>query len=140
MIVEPSIALQTAIRAALIADPAIAALVQPQNIRAGSTRPDKTPCIILAGGQTQYLGRASGSQLVARVFLNLHIWAIEDGPDTAKAIGHAAANALIDMREADGIEIDEFDQPRVIWMRDPQPELAYVHGVMNLEAVMRWKI
>lgn len=140
MITDPITAMQTAIRAALITDPAVTALVQPQNIRAGSTRPEKTPCIILAGGQTQYLGRASGSQLCARLFFDLHIWAVEDGPDTAKAIGNAAALALIDLDGAEGIEIDELDMPRVVWMRDPQPELAHTHGVMDLEAVVRWKI
>ncbi|WP_127559063.1 DUF3168 domain-containing protein [Nioella ostreopsis] len=138
--IEPSVALQTAIRAKLIADPAVTALVAPDHIRAGSTRPDRTPCVILVGGQTQYLGRASGSQLCARVFFDLHIWALEDGPDTAKAIGHAAALALINLDDAAGIEIDTFDMPRTIWLRDPQPELAYTHGIMDLEAVVRWRI
>lgn len=138
--IEPSLALQTAIRSRLIEYPAVTALVPAASIRSGSTRPDRSPCIILAGGQTQYLGHAAGSQHVARVFLDLHIWAIEDGADTAKAIGYALAQALIGMPwQQDGFDIDAFDQPRIIWMRDPQPELAYTHGIAEIEAVIRWR-
>ena len=39
----------------------------------------------------------------------------------------------------DGFDIDQLDLPRVIWMRDPQPELAYTHGVIEVEAVIRWR-
>lgn len=138
---EPTVALRTAIRSRLVDDAAVAALVAPENIRSGSTRPDRTPCIILTGGQTQYLGHAAGSQLVARVFLDIHIWALEDGADTAQAIGFAVARALIGMpRRLDTFDLDSFDQPRFMWMRDPSPELAYTHGVGEIEGVMRWKV
>lgn len=138
--IEPSLAYQTAVRAALIASPAVTTLVTPDQIRAGSTRPDKMPTIILSDGQTQFLGRASGSQLVARVFLTLHIWAVEDGADTAKAIGFAVCNALTDAPAVTGFDIDEHAMPSVIWLRDPQPELAYCHGIAQLEAVVRWRV
>jgi hypothetical protein len=139
--IEPSLALQTALRSTLINDPAVTALVQPDHIRSGSTRPDKTPCVILAGGSTEYLGKASASQHVARISIDVHIWAIEDGADTAKAIGFAVAQALIGMAdEQDGFEIDNLDQPRMVWMRDPQPELSYTHGVIDVEAVIRWQV
>ncbi|PVA06112.1 DUF3168 domain-containing protein [Thalassorhabdomicrobium marinisediminis] len=138
--IEPSIALQTALRSTLIADPAVTALVQPDQIRSGSTRPDKAPCVILAGASTEYLGKAPGAQHLARVSLDLHIWAIEDGADTAKAIGFAVSQALIGMSdEQAGFEIDELDQPRMVWLRDPQPELSYTHGVLDVEAVIRWQ-
>jgi hypothetical protein len=139
--IEPSVAFQTAVRQHLIADTTVTALVQPANVRAGSTRPDKQPCIILAGASTQYLGRAAGDQHMARVSLDLHIWAIEDGADTAKAIGFAVCRSIAAMLdEQDGFAIDELDQPRMIWLRDPQPELAYTHGVLDLEAVIRWRM
>ena len=138
--IEPSVALQTAIRATLIADPALTALVAPDHIRAGSTRPDKTPCVILAGASTQYLGSASGGQYLAQINLDMHVWSIEDGADTAKAIGFAVSQAVIGMaNEQDDFAIDSLDQPRAIWMRDPQRELAYTHGVINVEAVVRWR-
>ncbi len=138
--IEPSVALQTALRATLIADTALTALVQPDRIRAGSTRPDKFPCVVMSGASTHYLGRASGDQHVARINLDLHIWAIEDGADTAKAIGFAVSKALIGIAdEQDGFCIDQMDQPRMVWLRDPQPELAYTHGVIDVEAVIRWR-
>ncbi len=138
--IEPSLALQTAVRSTLIGHPAVTDLVQPHRIRAGSTRPDKFPCVVLSGASTHYLGRASGDQHLARVNLDLNIWAIEDGPDTAKAIGFAVSCALIGMADdQDGFCIDQLDQPRLIWLRDPQPELAYTHGILEIEAVIRWR-
>ena len=138
--IEPSVALQTALRATLIADPAVTALVQPNRIRAGSTRPDRFPCIVMGYAQTHYLGRASGDQHVTRINLDLHIWAIEDGADTARAIGFAVSKAVTGLaNEQDGFSIDQLDQPRVVWLRDPQPELSYVHGVIEIEAVIRWR-
>ena len=138
--IEPSLALHTAVRSTLLAHPAVTDLVQPDRIRAGSTRPDKFPCVVLSGASTQYLGRASGDQRLARVNVDLNIWAIEDGPDTAKAIGFAVSRALIGMAdEQDGFSIDQLDQPRLIWLRDPQPELAFTHGILEIAAVIRWR-
>ena len=138
--IEPCLAYQTAVRAALIADADVTALVPADHIRAGSTRPDKLPTVILGDGQTEFLGRASGSQFLARVTLTLHIWAIEDGADTAKAIGFAVMNALTDAPAAVGFAIDEHEMPNVIWLRDPQPEQSYTHGIAQLEAVIRWSV
>jgi Protein of unknown function (DUF3168) len=138
--IEPTFALQTAIRAALIAAPAVSALVPADHIRSGSTRPDKLPAIIMSGGQTVFLGNAAGSQYVARVFLDLHVWALEDGAETAKAIGFAICNVLKQAPDAAGFAFDEFGLPAVRWMRDPDPEKAYTHGVLTVEAVMRWSV
>ncbi|GAA4111176.1 DUF3168 domain-containing protein [Aminobacter aganoensis] len=138
--IEPTLALQTAIRSALVASPAVAALVPVDHIRAGSTRPDKLPSIIMSGGQTIFLGNASGSQYVARVFLDLHIWALEDGADTAKAIGFAVSNVLKQAPDATSFAFDEFSLPAIRWMRDPNPAQAYTHGVITVEAVMRWSV
>jgi hypothetical protein len=138
VITEPSVEFQTAVRAQLIASPGVIALVRPELIRAGWHRPDGQPCVILTGGQTEYLGQASGSQHMARVYLDLHIWAIEGGPDTAKAIGWQITQALIGFTGTADLFVDEFDQPRVTWLRDVQPELCFVHGILSLEAVIRW--
>ena len=137
--IEPSIALQTALRGALIGNPTVSNLVAPDNVRAGSTRPDKLPCVILANPQTVHLGRASGGAYLTRVFIDLHIWAVEDGADMARQIGGAAALALWDRPAADGIAIDTYERPGFIYMRDPNPELAYCHGVGTVEAVIQWR-
>jgi hypothetical protein len=137
---EPSLAFQTAVRAALLAAVAVTNLVPANCIRAGSTVPDRMPSIILTGGQTEFLGRAAGQQFVARVYLDLHIWAMEDGADTAKAIGFAAFNALKSAPVSADYKTDSYEPPVIRWLRDPQPELAFTHGIMTLEAVIRWSL
>lgn len=140
---EPSLALQSAVRATLIAAPDVLALVPADQVRAGSTRPDRFPTIILADGQTIYLGRAAGGQHVARVTLDANIWAVEDGADTARAIGFAVLNALIAPPDlavlVAGSDVDDWTPPRLLWIRDPQPDQAYTHGLLSLEAVIRWR-
>jgi hypothetical protein len=138
--IEPTLALQIAIGDALEAAPAITALVDPVNIRSGSTRPDDLPAIIMANGQTIFLGNAAGSQYVARVFLDVHVWALEDGANAAKAIGFAVCNVLKEAPTAAGFSFDEFGMPAIRWMRDPEPEKAFTHGILTVEAVMRWSV
>lgn len=138
--IEPTVALQTAIRAALIASPAVADLVPADHIRAGSTRPDKLPAIIMANGMTEFLGNAAGGQYVARVFLDLHVWALEDGAETARAIGFAVCNVLKDAPGATGFSFDEWELPAVRWIRDPDPAQNLTHGVLTVECVMRWSV
>lgn len=138
--IEPSLAFRTAVRAALIAAPAIVALVPPERIRAGSTRPDKDACIVIAGDQTAFLGRASGSQLVAQCWLDLHIWAPDGAADRAQAIGAAVAATLFDAPASIGIEIDEWQHPTIRYLPDPAPERAWTHGHVELGAVLRWRV
>jgi hypothetical protein len=137
-VIEPSLELQKAIRAHLIGLRAVTDLVTPDHIRAGSTRPDKSPAIIIGDGVTQFLGYAAGSQYVARVFIDLHVWAIENGADVAKTIGGVLAAALRDPPATDGFAIDEWALTRIVWPRDPNPELG--HGVLSVEAAVRWSI
>ncbi|WP_417724204.1 tail completion protein gp17 [Salipiger sp.] len=140
MTTDPSLSFQTALRAALIADPAVTALLPAAHVRAGSTRPDKLPTIILANPQTIHLGRASGGFYVTSVAVDLHIWALDDGADMARQIGVAAALALWDAPHAEGIAVDDYMRPGFSYMRDPDPELAYCHGIGTAEAVVRWRV
>lgn len=138
--IEPSLALQAAIGSALAADPAVTALVEPAHIRGGQMRPDHFPCILMGNGQTVFLGNAAGSQYVARTYMDVHVWALEDGADTAKAIGFAVMNVLKAAPVTTGFAIDAFESPAIRWMRDPDPAKSYCHGVMTVEAVMRWSV
>jgi hypothetical protein len=138
--IEPSLAFQTALRAALIGSADLVALVPAANIRAGSVRATDLPSITFAGFHTQFLGRAAGSQLLARVGLDLNIWAEESGADVARAIGMKVLSILIDAPEVEGFSIDEYAKPQVIWLRDAQPDKNYTHGVVTLEAVLRWRV
>lgn len=139
--IDPTLSAQTAIRAALVASPAVSELVPAQHIRAGAIRPDRMPAIILESTRLEYLGAASGGQRLARVMVNLHLWAQEDGHDTARKIG-AAVLAALENGPNDTAEIafDEWRRPAVVWLRDPQPNMANTHGVMALEAVVRWRV
>lgn len=62
--IDPTLALQTAIHDHLVGDPAIVALVDPLNIRIGSSRPENLPGIRIANGTAMMRGRASGQQYV----------------------------------------------------------------------------
>lgn len=136
--IDPTLALQTALRAHLIADPAIIALVPADHIRSGSTRPDKLPTIVIGDGRNIMHGRAGGGQFVAGVWLDLHVWAQEDGHDRAKTIGAAVARRLINWPATSDFELDEFKHIRTVWPRDPDPD--YGHGVLSVEAVIRWRL
>src|SRR5690606_17852021 len=92
--IEPTLALQTAIRSALIASPAVINLVPADHIRSGSARPDKTPCIIMANASTSLHGHDYTAQRTAWVYLDLHIWTLDAGEDAAKEIAFAVTTAL----------------------------------------------
>lgn len=136
--IEPRLALRAAVRNALVNDPAVTALVQPDRIRSGSTRPENMPVIILAGEHTLFLGRAAGGQLLARVYMDTHIWGPDNGADLAFTIGGAVAGALFNAPGSDIITIDDYARPLIRWMRDPAPERTLTHGVVEIEAVVRW--
>lgn len=136
--IEPTLALQTAIRAALIAAPAVIALVPADNIRAGSTRPDKTPCIIMANGTTALHGHDYTSQRAAWVNLDLHLWTLDAGEDAAKEIAFAVSSALDKRLSIAGGYCDHFEVTGAVYPRDPDP--AYGHGVLSVEALIRWVI
>ncbi|MDR6831338.1 hypothetical protein J2W99_005091 [Bosea robiniae] len=136
--IEPTIAFRKAVVDHLASDPAVSALVDPENIRAGDFRPDELPAILLGSGNVVMHGRASGAQFVATVFMDLHIWALEPGLDGAQIVGAAVARRLMDW-PADGvIQFDAFRHTRTVWPRDPDPHFG--HGVMSVEAVIRWSI
>lgn len=138
--IDPSIEFQTAIRAGLTGHTEVSALVPAEHIRAGSTRPDKLPTIIMANPQLINLGRASGGQFLTRVYIDLHIWALEDGADMARQIGAAASVALWDAPECATVSIDAYERPSFAFTRDPDPERAYCHGVGTVVGVIRWRV
>ncbi len=105
--ITPDIEFQSAIRAALVADPVVTGLVPVDSIRAGSTRPEKLPCIILANPQTIHLGRTAGGSYLTRVYIDLHIWALEDG-------AHGPADRRRVVRVIVGCTADKWSRDRRI--------------------------
>ncbi len=136
--ITPDIEFQTQIRSALIASSAVTGLVPVDHIRAGSTRPDKLPCVVLANPDTANLGQ-SGERWLTRVWLDLHVWAIEDGADMARRIGGAVTAALWDAPVPTENDINSYGRPSFKYMRDPDPDKAYCHGVATVSGVVRWR-
>jgi hypothetical protein len=134
--IEPTLALRTAIRSKLIANPAVTALVDPANIRSGSTRPGDTPCIVMANGTTTLHGHDYTSQRAAWVYLDLHIWTHDQGADAAHAIAFAVQGALDKRLQVACGYCDSFKITRTVFPRDPDP--AFGHGVLSVEALVRW--
>ena len=135
--IEPTLALQTAIRARLIGEQDVIDLVPADHIRAGSTRPDKTPCIIMSDGNTAWHGHDYSSQRTAWVYLDLHIWTLDAGQDAAKKIA-GIVTAALDKRNLpiEGGYCDHFKVTASRFPRDPDP--AYGRGVLSVEALIRW--
>ncbi|MDF1598291.1 DUF3168 domain-containing protein [Mesorhizobium sp. YIM 152430] len=134
--IEPTLALQTAIRAKLIGTAAVLQRVDADNIRSGSTRPDNTPTIIMANGSTSLHGHDYTSQRAAWVNLDLHIWTKDEGPDAAKEIAFLVQSALDKRLPIEGGYCDSFKVTRTVFPRDPDP--AFGHGVLSVEALVRW--
>lgn len=135
---ESTLALQTAIRGALVGAPAVAALVPSDHIRSGSTRPDKTPAIIMSDGNTELAGHDYTAQRTAWVYLDLHIWTLNAGEDAAKEIAGAVTAALDKPLNFEGCECDHLRVTASRFPRDPDP--AYGHGVLAVAALIRWKV
>ena len=139
--IDPALALRKAVRAHLISDSTVTDIVPADHVRAGSTRPDKFPAIRISDTTTTVMhGRAAGGQFVATVFLDLHLWALEDGLDRVQTIGAAVAHRFMTWpaTEAFGFELDEFKNQRTVYPRDPDPQ--YGHGVAFIEATIRWRL
>ncbi|ASP90468.1 DUF3168 domain-containing protein [Sinorhizobium meliloti] len=136
--IEPTLALQTAIRTALVGNSAVTALVPADHIRAGSTRPDKLPCIMMSDGNTTLHGHDYTAQRTAWIYLDLHIWTLDDGQDAAKEIAGAVTAALEKPMTIDGGDCDHFRVTASRFPRDPTP--GYGHGVLSVEALIRWII
>ena len=134
--IEPTLALQTAIAARLASSPDVIALVSPDNIHAGSTKPAEMPCIMISNGNTALHGHDYAAQRTAWVYLDLHIWTLNAGQDAAKEIAGAVFAALDKPLNCEGCDCDHFRIVRSAFPRDPDP--AYGHGVLSVEALVRW--
>jgi hypothetical protein len=130
-VTEPSLALQTAIRARLIASPHVLELVDPPNIRDGDTRPSAFPSIVLGNAQVKVAGHY-GSYRNVTVFLDLHIWG--ETLEATKTVGAATSKALFDAPDVPGFDLtDGLRTERSFYMTDPS---GAGHGIVSLRALM----
>lgn len=151
---DPVQVFQQAIRDTLIADADLTKLVDPQNIRAGSSKPDGLPCIRMATPQVINHGSGSGCTRVASVHIDLHVWTLdkqhattatlpsEQGKPAALAthIGALVSDLLWTQPTPPEGQIVDYDRPSFRFMRDPDPDLSYSHGVATVSAVFVWRI
>jgi len=130
---EPSLALQTAIRARLLSSPAVLALVPAEHIRDGATRPENFPTIIIGDGQTVLEGYYPGRRNVT-VYLDVHFWCVEDGLELVKTITDAVSRAIGRSLDVPGYQLSNgVDATQARYMRDPA---GHGHGVLAVEAFM----
>lgn len=136
----PDLALQTAIRSALIASPVITGHITPDRIRAGSIRSEDLPAIVLAPVRVKILGRAAGHQIVAELRSMVQVWAVDDGSTVPYEIAAAATAALMDAPRSEGFQIDEWERPALSWVSDVRAEVTHAHAAIGLRATIRYKV
>jgi hypothetical protein len=135
---EPSLALQTALRARLIASPAVTALVPAEHIFDGATRPEAFPSIIIGDGQVVLEGDQHPAWRNVTVYCDLHVWALEAGLATVKAIAGAVWDAIGTSLDVPGFLLsDGVHVTGIRFVRDPDGKAG--HAVVSVEALIGWQ-
>ena len=124
MSVEPSLAIQRAMRARLIAAPAVTALVPAERIFDGRWRTEQLPCIIIGEGSVLYS------------YLDVHVWAREEGFELAKEITGAIRTALKQAPwTAEGHIVHGITVSKARFIRGKDAENA--HAIISVDAIMQ---
>ncbi|GAB1581730.1 DUF3168 domain-containing protein [Phyllobacterium phragmitis] len=127
---EPSLALQAAIRARLVATSAVTSLVPASNILDRNSRPETFPCILIGEGQT--IPDEGLARTRHHVFADLHIWQKEPGLVGAKQIAGAIRDALSDtFWDVTGLHVADLHIASFRFIRDPGG--LHSHGIMTLQ-------
>jgi hypothetical protein len=131
---EPSLALQKAIGVRLIASGAVTALVPADAIVDRSGAPELDRCIMIGEAQTVHADRYR--RFYDEAFASLHIWVKEPGLLTAKKIGGAIIDTLIEKPfDFDGYRCTGMMNGGSRYMRDPHG--VYSHGIVTIRAIVR---
>jgi hypothetical protein len=134
-VTEPSLALQTAIRARLLDTPAVTELVEPAQIIEGPARPNHFPSVIFGGGQTSLAGRA-GTWRHVWVYLDLHVWTLEGGTEGARAIANEIDRALVAPLDVPDFQLIDgnLSVTGARFLRDPDEQ--HGHGIVSVAALL----
>ena len=140
---DPSLAVQKALRARLIATAAVTALVPANSILDHNQRLAPDPSIIL--GEDQVVdAKLTLQRDDVRVIATLHIWKKEASLVGVKAISGAIRRAVgrvkaLDLGDPDFV-CTEIHIESTRFMRDPDGETS--HGVMTIECLVqqRWSV
>jgi hypothetical protein len=132
---EPSLAFQTAIRARLIAAPAVTSLVPAVNILSRSGRPEAFPCILISDGSVDCADNVNDFYDLA--FADLHVWTAEEGTEQVKTIVGAMRSALpiCAWATVTGFSVPYVRPGTARFIRDP--DNIHSHGILTLEATMQ---
>lgn len=126
-------ALQTAIRARLVATAAVTGMVPASSILDRNARPAPDPAIILGEGQSVDAGRID--RKACRAYATLHVWKKEAGLAGVKQIAGAIRAAIHAGRlDVTGWQCGDAFVSDMRFLRDPDGETA--HGVVTIEALM----
>lgn len=130
-----ALALQTALRARLVATPAVVALVPAASILDRHQRPAPTPSIIL--GEAQVVEGDDFDRRQVRVFHTLHMWVREPSLEGATILCAAVRAAIHAGRLAlgDGFHAADARVVSMRTMRDPDGETS--HGVVAVDALVQ---
>ncbi|MHA6692040.1 DUF3168 domain-containing protein [Devosia sp. A449] len=130
---EPSLALQIAIRAALVASPAVLDLVPADHIVDHSARPENFPAIIVGDGQTVREDLTYARRHV-RVVADLHVWTVEGGLAFVKEVAGTIEAALRTKPALTSHHLVDFRLTGTRYLRDPAGE--HGHAIVAVEALL----
>jgi hypothetical protein len=134
MTIEPGLAIQRSIRARLISDPAVTALVPPERIFDGRWRTENMPCVIIGEGNVLYSDEYESFHEEA--YLDVHVWTREEGFELARQITGAIRAAL---KQAPWTSEDHIvhgitvSKARFIRGR----EIENAHAIVSVDAIMQ---
>jgi hypothetical protein len=134
---EPSLDLQKAIRARVLASATLMALVPADNVMDVTGRPERLPGINIGEGQTVY------RRFDSTTYATLHIWEQEAGLIGSKAIASAIVAALhIDAQIEGVLTLENFichdlQVTQTRFLRDPHG--SYSHGIVTVAGIMKAK-
>ncbi|OKO88054.1 hypothetical protein AC629_10925 [Bradyrhizobium sp. NAS80.1] len=131
---DPSLALQKAIRARLIASPELMALVPADHVIDANGRPEIMPAVYIGEGQS-ILRRWDATS-----YTTLHVWFAEPGLVRCKEAVSAIVAALrIDAQvdgvlPIDGFTVHDMQATQTRYLRDPHGPFS--HGIVSVAAIV----
>lgn len=132
---DPSLALQKAIRARLIAAPELMALVQAEHVLDANGRPEIMPAVYIGEGQTIF------RRWDATTHASLHVWFQEPGLVQCKEAVSAIVGALRIDAQANGVlpiegfTVHDMQATQTRYLRDPHG--SYSHGIVTVAAIVK---
>ncbi|QOZ26166.1 DUF3168 domain-containing protein [Bradyrhizobium sp. CCBAU 51753] len=132
---DPSLDLQKAIRARLLASADLMAMIPADNVLDVTGRPERMPSVIIGEGQTVY------RRWDATTYTTLHVWLQEPGLVQAKAAAGLIVDAVrVDAQRDGALALDHFTvldmrASDTRFLRDPHG--SFSHAVITVAAIVK---